>query len=368
VILILGAYEATTWRLTIGPNVKIQQIVLGGYNRHRVEGAPDGTPIVDRSQLEQPSHYVGVEPAQSAGRSREGFASLAHAMFGSAPMSFQYESNKSSFAIGREDEKWRASYLDALVRELEREVFLAENEDFEFSALHRRRTDKEESALTAFTLRGPKQPPTEWLPEPFVLSARGSKDNERFVVDRKNEIHALNNGSLTALQSPEAASPGRTTAFAYDSRRQRLLAWHSRENRDKNSVSSLGDVIVSYNIANRSWEQVGAPSADTGAVAIDEQKDLQYGLVFPTFSSAIHDLVVMNAHGAVLRSVPLSEPFYWDLDAGPPQAVFERGHLIVITPPQSALLPDGKERLVSQVIAINPASGQTFFTGRYFCD
>jgi hypothetical protein len=72
----------------------------------------------------------------------------------------------------------------------------------------------------------------------------------------------------------------------------------------------------------------------------------------------------MNDSGATLSAVTLSPPFHWQRAAGPPQAVFARGHLIVITP----LLPDGKERLVSQIIAINPASGQTFFTGRYFCD
>jgi hypothetical protein len=369
IILIVSAYEATTWRLEIGPDVQIEQIVICGYNRHRVEGAPDGTRIIDRSQLEQPSHYMYVAPAQTGGRSREGFSSLAHAMFGSAPMSFQYESNKSSFQIGPEEDPWRESYLNALARSLERELLLAENESFEFTALLRkRRRDTEASALAAFTFNGPKEPPTEWLPEPFVFSARGRKDNELFVVDRKNHVHAWSEGSLKALQSPEAASPGRTTALAFDRRRQRLLAWHSRENRDKNSVSSLGKAIIAYDIANRSWEQIGAPSADTGAVAIDEQKDLQYGLVLPTYSNAIHDFVVTNAQGAVLGSVPLEEPIYWDLEAGPPQAVFARGHLIVLTPPQAALLPDGKERLVSQVIAINPANGQTFFTGRYFCD
>jgi hypothetical protein len=368
-ILVLSAHEATTWRLKIGPKVRIEQIVLGGFYDHRVEGAPAGTPIIKRNQLESPQHYLFAAPGPLGGNAREGFASLAHSVFGLEPMTFLYESNKSSCEIGPGDEKWRASYLDSLARTLERDVLIAESKDLEFSALFRRgRGDDERSSLTTFSWSGPKQVPGHPLSKPFVLVTATDNSEEQFVVDRTNEIHSLQNEKLAPLASPEKDVSGRTTAIVWDASGNRMLAWHSRESRGKNSVSQLGHALIAFDLQKRAWQQIGSPGADIAAVAIDEKREILYGLVLPSFSNAIRELVVMNPHGAALGAVALSQPVYWDLDAGPPQAVFARGHLIVITPPQSTLLPDDKERLVSQIIAINPATGQTFFTGRYFCD
>jgi hypothetical protein len=284
-------------------------------------------------------------------------------------MTSQYKPNESSFVIGPGNENWRTSYLDSLARDLERDLFIAENEDLQFNAVFRsNQSGQEKSGVAIFTLRGPKGPPSEWLSVPVVIATRGRAAGERFLVDRKNEIHSVNAANLQPIHSPETAAAGRTTSVAFDVRAHQLLAWHSRENRDKNSFSGNGRVLIAFDFGKGAWRQIGCPGADLGAVAFDDQKNIAYGLVLPIFSNAVRDLVVMNAHGAVLASVPLSQPFYWDLEAGPPQAVFARGHLIVINSPQSVLLSDGKERLVAQVIAIDPTNGQTFFTGRYFCD
>jgi hypothetical protein len=345
----------------------VKQIVLAGYNSHRVEGAPAGTTIIHRNYLEQPQHAFNVPSDESEGRA--GFTSRVHSAFGVQPMTIQYEYNKSSFEVGPGAEKWRASYSSALVREVERELFLAENEDLEFKAIFRRGpSGREQSALTSFALSGPKQLPADWLSKPALLVVRADERDNRFIVDRTNEVFSLQAHELKPLASPEKDVPGRTTAIVFDEPRNRLLAWHSREHRQKNGLSQLGRALIAYDALKGAWQQIGSPGADIGAVALDAKEKVFYGLALPHFSNAITDLVVMNQQGAVLSAVRLSEPFYWDLHAGPPQAVFARGHLIIITPPQAALLPNNEERLVSKVIAINPATGQTFFTGRYFCD
>ena len=368
-ILILSAYESTTWQLNIGPNVQVNQIILAGYNNHRVEGAPGGTPILERNQLTEPQHYLYVTTGSIGANAREGFSGLTHSMLGAEPMTFQYEYNKSAFEIGPGDEKWRASYLDALTRDLERELLLTENEDLEFVAILRQGgPDELQAGLTTFSWRGPKQPSKMVLNKRGYLATTATENGDRFFTDATNELFVIRRGEVAPLVSPEKDQPGRTTATVYDAPRDRLLAWHSRENRDKNSVSHLGRVLIVYDLRKHAWEQIGSLGASIAGTAHDEKRDVFYGLVLPHFSNAVRDLVVMNHRGAVLESVPLSQPFYWDLEAGPPQAVFARNHLIVVNSPQSVLLPDGKERLVSQVIAIDPATGQTYFTGRYFCD
>jgi hypothetical protein len=367
-ILIVSAHEATTWRFAIDSRVRVQQIILAGYGKHKTEGLPDGTPVLDRTALEQPQHYFYVAPPGRTAGARDGFASTAHAVFGSEPMTSQYD--QSSYEIGPASEKWRTSYLESLVRDLERDVLVAENADLEFGAVLRRKVaDVEDSAITSFSLEGPKDRKPEWLSKSYVMMTLSPGSADRYVVDRKSAIHVLQLSGVAQAIGPAAdVIPGETTAIVYDRRRDRLLAWHSQESRWKTGNRIHGRVLMQFQSGTRVWAPVGGLAWEIGGVAYDQDQDLIYGFVLPKLTDAIRDLLVMNASGATLSAVTLSPPFYWDRAAGPPQAVFARGHLIVITPPQAVLLPDDKERLVSQIITINPATGQTYFTGRYFCD
>jgi hypothetical protein len=367
-ILIVSAHEATTWRFTVDSGVRVQQIILAGYGKHQIEGLPDGTPVLDRTALEQPQHYFYVAPPGRTAGARDGFASTAHAVFGTEPMTSQYD--QSSYEIGPASEKWRTSYLESLVRDLERDVIVAENADLEFGAVLRRKVgDLEDSSIASFSLEGPKDQKPEWLSKSYVMMAQGPRSAEQFVVDRKHAIHRLqDSGEAKPIGPAENVIPGDTTAIVYDRRRDRLLTWHSQESRWKTGNRIHGRVLMQFEPGTHAWAPVGGLAWEIGGVAYDQEQDLIYGFVLPKLTDAIRDLLVMNASGATLSAVTLSPPFYWDRAAGPPQALFARGHVIVITPPQATLLADGKERQVSQVIAINPTSGQTCFTGRYFCD
>jgi hypothetical protein len=367
-ILVFSAQERTTWKLDVAPDVRISQVVIAGTDPHRVEGVPSGVPVVNRTMHEQPEHYLYVASREESSGARHSFVSAAHAVFGSVPMTIQYD--QSSYEIGPGSEKWQASYTESLSRDLERDLYVAENAELSFNALFRRRAgDKESTGLTEFSLKGPKRLPSDWLSEPSLISTASSEAGKSFVVTNKNEVFAIDEGGKkTDLRSPESAVLGRTTALTYDSRRDRLIAWHTREYRKGNGVSIHGRVLFAYDFHKHIWEPMGQAGVDIGSVAYDVKSDRMYGLVLPVHSNAIRALVRMNLNGAVLAATPLSTPITWDLFAGPPQVVLANGQLIAITPPQTVLLPEGKERLVAQVLAIDPRNGRTYLTGRYFCD
>jgi len=49
VVLVLSAYKAITWALTVDAGVNLQQVIVNGYSDQTVTGLPGGATLLDKN-------------------------------------------------------------------------------------------------------------------------------------------------------------------------------------------------------------------------------------------------------------------------------------------------------------------------------
>lgn len=112
IVLVVTAYDATTWQVCLDDEVQVDFVICSGYHRQRVTGLPDGVPVFAYSHDDGAPQYAysysgqgaDFQPVRNTIRSWTGGLDVA---------TFQgsYSYNGRPFVVGPENPEWRVQML-----------------------------------------------------------------------------------------------------------------------------------------------------------------------------------------------------------------------------------------------------------------
>lgn len=362
IVLGLQSYEPVIWKVRVAPGVKIEKIVISGYNKSTLEHAPSGVPVQNTSGARGPlSSYEYTEVSESE-------QPLFKHVYGMdfATMTGAYNAGRSSaLEVGPGSEDWRAQYLLRLLKplydraeKLQYEQLLPKLEAMRYWGVAEdpvqpgskpqlfgaARTIHQFNGLGpigATRLHAPQADVMQVVEAPgeHVFYGVTTHDAVRFVPekDRRGPRESIAEGRIT-IHWPRA--------IAYDTKRQ--LVYLSAD-------TDEGPALLSYSHATKKWSRLRQEQSPGGGkfagLFYDETKDVLYGI--PDSMSAgnsVEEIYEIPLNGKPGKSVVLSYPLPAAADPQRGIQMFVKDGLLVVTAPQghshdSSLSPSAAEQV-----------------------
>ncbi len=372
-ILVLCAYDRTSWEVETGAGVRLERVIVGGYHAQETKGIPKEVPVIKRVHDEGggKEFFYAYRPED------ESFSTMARtvrALTGRPVSAFlgSYHAPVAPFRVGVENADWRNQRLVPLVDRLHeeatkdaRDALSVEMRKFRFTAVHltMNHIRMPTGSFGEFTPLGPigrtLKPLKAAGPYGLMAVATDPKAGKTYGLTLHDvleiDVAAGASGIISPKPNGEDSKMSWPQAATFDAKRRRLLV--------TNAAGATGH-LWAYDPGTGVWlvlADMDRPHV-TG-LAYDAAEDVLYGVGSdrrrPGFFS---DLYRFNPNGALLATTRLAEP----VRAGSEGR--ERAQLVSLSKERLVLIvgplknPDEGPEHINRAYVVNPRTGDLIFS------